>query len=469
MDLVKEDSNADRETCIWDIGDKMKKWLSIVVILSVFGISLFWGIGQNAQKEEMLLRLENEYQRSFFDLATEVAEIDTQLAKVLVTADRNQLMMGLSNLWRSVYGAMNALAGVPIAMYQLENIDTFLHDVARYSYYLMEERVLEEDYLEKEDWTKLEEFYRRAQIVGQEISALEAKVLNGTIQFTALSPSLEEDNIFRSAFQTLESKIGAFPKVELEEGVRKIEPKVRGFGGQKISAEQAVTVAEDFFELLYGKEGEGYVEFVSEQVPIPVYGVAIDSGEEENVYIEISQHGGHVLQLYGYRDYGTTKYTVEEGIEFAENMIKKIGLKDMALIECQDLHDSIDVTFVSKKDGVYIYADMVKVLIALDNGQLIGFDQSGYISYHYERELPQVNYSAEEILATMNPNFIVEEIRLALLTDEYLPKEYLTYELRGRMNEERFAIFVDAQNKKEKKIVRLTPKKEYEFILQTME
>ena len=46
-------------------------------------------------------------------------------------------------------------------------------------------------------------------------------------------------------------------------------------------------------------------------------------------------------------------------------------------------------------------------------------------------------------------------MRLALIPDEYSNRELLTYEVRGTVVEESFAIFVDAQSGQEVRIVRL--------------
>lgn len=54
----------------------------------------------------------------------------------------------------------------------------------------------------------------------------------------------------------------------------------------------------------------------------------------------------------------------------------------------------------------------------------------------------------------MNPNFQVEDIQLALITDEYSINEILTYEVRGTVVEEAFSVFVDAQSGQEIRIVR---------------
>ena len=97
---------------------------------------------------------------------------------------------------------------------------------------------------------------------------------------------------------------------------------------------------------------------------------------------------------------------------------------------------------------------MIKLLIALDNSSILNYDQTSYATRHYQRQLPAPAISKEQILQNMNPNFKVEDIRLALITDEYSVNEILTYEVRGTVVDESFSIFVNAHTGQETRIVR---------------
>ena len=127
------------------------------------------------------------------------------------------------------------------------------------------------------------------------------------------------------------------------------------------------------------------------------------------------------------------------------------------MIACVDvIHDEniVDLTFVPKMNGIYIYSDMVKLQIALDDNTLLNFDQTSYATRHYQRQLPTPVLSKEQILQNRNPNFQVETVRLALITDEYSINEILTYEIQGTVVNETFSVFVDAATGQEIRIVR---------------
>ena len=147
-----------------------------------------------------------------------------QLAQLLVTTSQEQLLLGLSSLWREVYSAVNNLSGLPVAMQELESTDLLLSDVAEYSYYLLRKNVLQQKPLSQEDWNQLEEFYRRSRVVQNELTNLETKIIGEDLRLSQLSLD-DEENVVASAFRSIESQVYAFPELKFEEGVRKIEPE----------------------------------------------------------------------------------------------------------------------------------------------------------------------------------------------------------------------------------------------------
>ena len=419
----------------------------------------------NTAQGRLEIGLENSYQRSFLELSDDVEQIKLQLAHVLVSASKEQTILGLANLWRSVYGAINSLNSLPIVLDELEQTSAFLRDAAEYSYYLISNKLLDEQQMAAAEWNKLEEFYQRVKVVQEKLSQIEAQVLNESLRFSDLTDLQEdEESAILSAFRSIESQIDTFPVIELEEGVRKIEPEPREIEGDLIDEQTAITLAENFYQSFFGNIAESKLQFAATKSKTPIYVISLtNENDPEPVYIEISQRGGHILQMYRYRSISTSTLEIAEAQKTAEEFLSKMGFKNLALIDNIADNDSCDMTFVPQENGVYIYSDMIKVIVALDNGEILSFDQTSYITRHYQRNIAPPELSKEEILGKMNPNLKVQSIRLALITDEYNIGEYLTYEVRGEVVGETFAVFVDANTGMERRIVRLSEDTQYQF------
>ena len=420
------------------------------------------------QADNWAVQVENGYQRSFHQLAEGMDHINAQLAQLLVTTSHEQTLLGIANLWRQVYGAVDDLSGLPAAMHELENTDLLLNDVAEYSYYLMRKNVLEKKPLEESDWAQLTDFYERSKVVRDELSQVEARILSENLRFSDVETYLaneaeaEGENVIVAAFRSIESQVHAFPELDFAEGVRKIEPEPRPIVGEQITQTEAARRAEAF----YGRYGqtitESRVEFASEGGRLPVYGVRLYTEDsEEPVYIEVSQKGGLILQMYRYREVSEAALTEAEAEELALEFLQTQGFPVMKLVESRLDEGMADLTFVPVQEGAYIYSDMVKIQLALDNGEIVNYDQTSFATRHYDRQIAAPRLSAEEVRQGMNPNFTVSDIRLALIPDEYSVREILTYEVRGTVVDETFAIFVDAATGLEVRVVRLTQAPEY--------
>jgi germination protein YpeB len=106
------------------------------------------------------------------------------------------------------------------------------------------------------------------------------------------------------------------------------------------------------------------------------------------------------------------------------------------------------------QDGVTIYPDLVKVTVALDNGEVTGAEASGYLMSHRERDLPKPSLSEEQAKAVINPRFEVSGGKLALIP-VCTKDERLTYEFQGKLGQESYLVYVNALNGREENVLKL--------------
>ena len=53
------------------------------------------------------------------------------------------------------------------------------------------------------------------------------------------------------------------------------------------------------------------------------------------------------------------------------------------------------INYAYKQDDVIVYPDLIKLKIALDTGEIIGFEAKGYLSSHRVRDIPKPAISME--------------------------------------------------------------------------
>lgn len=442
-----------------------------VVIPVLLGLLVFTGYfayNQYKLNEDLTRRAEGQYQRSFHELVWNVETINSQLAQTLISSSPEQVLLSLTNLWRESFAASSNLGGIPIAMIELDKTDKLINDIADYSYYILKNNNLENKKLTEKEWEKIREFYDRSLAVRDELQNVEASVLNRDLSFVEVETVVMrngrklKDNTIVDGFQSIEDKVKAFPDLEFDEGVQKIEPEPRPISGKEITKEEAVTIARKFMNEHDGPITTAEMNF-SADGKIPIYGVrTVKDGEDIPTYLEITKKGGQVIQMYMERDINEVKLDFQSAEEHARKFLKEHNFQDVELVDISTDTNTVIFIFVPTKEDVRLYSDMIKTHVALDNGQVIGFDQTSYLSYHHDRTIAIPTLKEEEITENMNPNFEVQQVALAYVPSEFKENhEVLCYEVRGKIKEEKFILFINADTGEDFRIVRITKPREF--------
>jgi len=441
---------------------------AIPILVTFLVITGYFAYNQYRINEDLLRRAESQYQRSFHELVWNVETINSQLAQTLISSSSEQIMLSLANLWREAFAASSNLGGIPITMVELDKTDKLINDIANYSYYIFKNNNLEKQKLTEKEWEKIQEFYERSLVLRDELQNIEAAVLDRDLSFVEVETVVLrrgrdlEDNTIVDGFRTIEEKVKAFPDLQFEEGVEKIEPEPRPITGKEVSEEEAVAIAREFMNNHDGPIGRAEMSF-SADGRIPIHGVqTFKEGGDVPAYVEVTKKGGHVIQMYMQRSINEANLDFQAAEENARKFLAEHNFSNMDLVDVTTDTNTVIFTFVPTQEGIRLYSDMVKTQVALDNGEIISFDQTSYLSYHHERTISAPKVSKEKITANINPNFDVQQITLAYVPSEFKENhEVLCYEVRGKMKEERFILFINADTGEDFRIVRLTKPREF--------
>ena len=101
------------------------------------------------------------------------------------------------------------------------------------------------------------------------------------------------------------------------------------------------------------------------------------------------------------------------------------------------------------------YADLIKVGIALDTGNVVAVDARGYLTNHCKRDLPETAVSLSKAKAKLSSELTVISTAKALIPTEY-GKEKLCYEFHCRDSEnQEILIYIDVETGTEADILLL--------------
>ncbi len=112
----------------------------------------------------------------------------------------------------------------------------------------------------------------------------------------------------------------------------------------------------------------------------------------------------------------------------------------------------VTINYAYEQEGVVIYPDLIKLKIALDNGEIMGIETEGYINNHTDRTIPNPKITLEKAKENLNKNFQITSEGLAIIPTEW-KTEIFCYEFKGKVNDTDFLVYVNAINRKGRKYI----------------
>ena len=138
----------------------------------------------------------------------------------------------------------------------------------------------------------------------------------------------------------------------------------------------------------------------------------------------------------------------------AKAFLAKTEYKSMVPTYSLRQQNTMVVLFAYQENGVIVYPDLIKVNVALDNGQITGFEGAGYLINHYKRNLPEPSLSKDEAQEKLNPALKIESSRLTVIPLE-TREEKLCYEFKTSYKGDDFLIYINALDGREEQILKL--------------
>jgi spore germination protein len=437
-------------------------------------ISLGWGFNEYRRAGEYRLVAENNNRRALTDFASHIDQMETDMAKGNVAGSPTQKIFYLSQIASKSEAALKDFAQIPTNQTGLSYVGEFLTqsgDFAR----TLSQKVAGGGTISAEEEKTLRDMHDRLVPVNQKVQNIMTKMDTENLAWIDPAPSIRQrlglggaqiaeaaadgseapPKSVSSGLDQLNASLQKLPPFSYTgEYATRVVPKPLGLPAGKVTRDQAQGAARDFLN----KVGYGDItpEFVGEsQEALGGY-----MWKYKAVELEISRQGGVVTSYRDQRSIEPKTLSIEEAQNKAKQILQGLGWQ-LVLTSSEDYGSYVQFDAVAEKDGVRIYPDKVRLMIALDNGQLIGLDAAPYYAYHHSRAFP-AKITLNQALGKLRPNFQVLESRLAVIAKSGNQEVYC-YEFRGRYQGEEYLIYLNASTGVEEKIQRIikTPRGEY--------
>ena len=445
----------------WKNRLKDRHMLSLVVTL----VTVIAVLGLYTYKRERQFRqtTENNYNMAFFELVSYVENVETYLAKSLISSTPEHGAETLTHVWREANLAQSYLARLPMGSQELANTSKFLNQVSDYSFSLSRKNINNQN-LTDDDFNNLKELHTYSVDLENTLNQLSADINDGRIKWGELTNKgssvflTQVSNISKDSFDNLEENFHEYSGLiydgAFSEHMTSVEKK--GLTGEEISEEEAKKIATDFIG--NDRVGEINSNGVSEDTDIPSYDFSIKTKNDKNeiITVSVSKKGGHIIFMNYNRNIEVESISQERADEIGKDFLNSKGFPDMKETYYLKQNGVVTINYAynqkSTNGNVIVYPDLIKVKVALDNGEILGMETTGYLNSHYERNIPVAKITKEKAKENLNKNLQIESEGMAIIPTEF-KTEIFCWEFKGKVDDTEFLVYINAETGAEEDIL----------------
>lgn len=434
--------------------------ISILAVIAVSSIIYASITAKRVTQDERYLS--SVYQRAFTEFVSDVADVDNTLQKSLLVTSSPMAGSICSELYAKTTSAETSLSSLPFSASEFESTASFLNKTGDYALALSKKTYSGQGFSD-EDRENLQALSDVAATLSQNLnsiqqnmgeSVLDLKQYKQVIKTIKDSEQGGENAIPKTLAESMSLAEAEFPEVPsliydgpFSEHLRSVSPRFLE-GKEEIDVSKGRKIAASFLGVR-----EERVYAVSESTgDIPCYYFQCNINDSA-IDICVTKTGGVVLSVIGSRLVNGAKLDAEQALNIARDFLENHGYNDMKESYYLISENVLTANFSSVKDDVICYSDLVKVAIALDDGSLMNFDATGYITSHIEREMPIAQITLEQAQEKIIAGLNVDGTNMALIPSKG-KKEVLCYEFSCvDANEQKYLIYVNAETGDQEKIL----------------
>lgn len=394
------------------------------------------------------IQLQNSYMRAVEDLSLSLDNIKTTLNKGLYATSPAMMNRLSGKLWSEAANAKAALAQLPVEELKLEQTYKFLSQVGNYSQSLSR-KFGEGEELTNEEKENLNTLYRYAESLSDKMWGVEKKIEDGSISLSDLSGTVNANRVqtVTEGFTDFEEGFSDYPTLiydgPFSDHILERTPLMTE-GQNEITLEQAMKKAgrvsgEDNLKVS-GEEGG--------KMPSYVF-------ENNNTTVSVTKQGGFFSYMLKYKQVENPQLAASEAIDKAEDYLEMLGMDDMTETYYEINNGICICNFAGEQDDIVLYTDLVKVGVALDNGEIVSYDARGYLTNHTYRNLSDPKLSKQEAKNKLAEGLTVFEDKLCVIPSDGLNERYC-YEFYCADKEGRqLLVYLNADTGEEEQILLL--------------
>ncbi|EIT86570.1 Putative metallopeptidase YpeB [Fictibacillus macauensis ZFHKF-1] len=433
-----------------------------IVILAITTLGLgYFAYNEHQEKKAIAIQSENNYQRAFHELNYNMDALHDKIGETLAMNSKKQLSPALVHVWRLTSEAHNNVGQLPLALLPFNKTEAFLNDIGEFSY-RVSVRDLEKKPLTSKEHQTLSKLYHNAENIQNELRRTEAIAAKKKLKWSDVQVALAKkdqpsDNTIIDGFKTVDKSSEGYSDTDFGPEVTSInnasKRSFRHLKGKEISKQEAIARAVTFFQLK--KNVKISVKASGKGSVYKAYSLTIYNPDTKaTTYMDVTKKGGYPLWVLQDRSVAKAKLSLNDAEKEAAQFLKK-HMKQKLLPVSSQQYDNIAVfTFVGQQKGVRIYPEHVTVKVALDNGDIMGYQGTDFLVAHHHRNIPKEKISEAQARKKLSKKFHVKETHRAIVIND-IKQEVSCYEFIGTLGQETYVIYLSTEDGSEELVKKL--------------
>ncbi len=442
----------------------MKKKTAVIVLSYLICAVVALGalaLVQSSGSTTRSLALSYTSEQAFGQLEDSLESIDTAMQKFIYVSSPAMESALCAEIYGNAMSAQMALGVLPFSTQELEKTAGFLSRIGDYALALAHSAASGKG-ISEEERENLYVLSQTAGVLADNTRSLQGELMNGRLSMDKLETSADRlQNIklqntlpkLSENMLTMESEFPETPSL-IYDGHFSAELMDKEFAVLKdagmVSSDEAKQKAAEFLGMdIKRLKAEGELE---SRLPCWLFSADTKGGK---LSIIMTKQGGYPLSFTSSCMSTSDNLSAEDALKSAQKFLESRGFKGLECASYLINEGFLSAGFACKEGEVLCYPDMVKVTVARDTGNVCGFEASGYLSAHREREIPQPAVTSDEAKAKLDKNLKPKSSRLTLISTDG-GKEILCWEFECEGREgETCLVYTDAVTGEERDILLL--------------
>lgn len=432
---------------------KARQVIAVVVVFVILvGLLTVGFITSTNSLANVSGQLQSVYERSFYELVSNVNDIEVTLSKCLVSNNRTQQNKLFYDLWEQCNVAQNNLSRLPVNHDAINETTKFVNQMGGFSYYLFEKTSNAES-LSDTDYNSLTELYNLCVYIQQIINEYAYQIQNNYNILKDVDRKDLSNSSISGAFSSMQETGVDYPTLiydgPFSDSV--INKKVLGLTDEEYNLEQVNNKLEEVFKN-YNVKRIDYKDETKGKIETYNFNMTLENSHE--YYLQVTKKGGLIIQLNSYQKSLKDNLSLEDCEQKAEEFAKMMELENMKAVWSTKINNVAYVNLTTFVDNTIIYPEMIKVKISTENGEVIGWDAQTYAYNKSERTNTKATITASEARQKVSNKLVIETEKKTLIPLDF-NREVLCYEFKCSYNNYTYYVYINAKTGEEENVLRV--------------